>query len=383
MKTRFVLLLLIFSLKLFSQNKNENVIYVIDNVKVINDPERGNEINNDDIADVNVIKNKDSLKKKGLENFDSAIFIYTKEFRKRSDELKKIPTTKNMEMQNGNIWYLNDKIYSGKFIDYYYSGRIQGEGNLLNGKLDGLRKIYFQNGKLSVERNYKNSIPNGLEQEYYEDGSLKQKGEFISGKEEGVWEMYFPNGQVKQHTIFQNGKMIEESKTFFSNGNIDRTEKIVDDKILPDPKFAEINSQMRKANEDYKNGEEKSAIKTLSKIIETNPTYKDAYFSRGTMLLNQMKFDESIKDFDKAIEIEPYYEFALANRAFARIRKYELGGNRELMKNSEVTVLAGKNNANITEDERQKICSDLKMAIFLGDENEMIYEALDKYCTKK
>lgn len=383
MKTRFVLLLLIFSLKLFSQDKNENVIYVIDNVKVINDPERGNEINNDDIADVNVIKNKDSLKKKGLENFDGAIFIYTKEFRKRSDELKKIPTTKNMEMRNGNIWYLNDKIYSGKFIDYYYSGRIQGEGNLLNGKLDGLRKIYFQNGKVSVERNYKNSIPNGLEQEYYEDGSLKQKGVLNNGKEEGIWEMYFPNGQVKQHTVFSEDKKSDESFAYYSSGKLFEHNIMFDGKIIKDKSLEEVKNLLNKSKEEYNNGNEKSSIKLLDKAIALNPTYKDAYFSRGTMLLNQMKFDESIKDFDKAIEIEPYYEFALANRAFARIRKYELGGNRELMKNSEVTVLAGKNNANITEDERQKICSDLNLAVFLGDENEMIYEALDKYCTKK
>ena len=160
MKPRIFLLLLFFFFKSFAQEQNENVLYVIDNVKVINDPERGNDINPNDIEEVNIVKNKDSLKKNGLEKFDGVIYIFTKEFKKRSDELKKIPTTRNMEMLNGNIWHYNNKIYSGKFIDYYYSGRIQGEGNLLNGRLDGLRKMYFQNGNVSLERYSKYTTKN-------------------------------------------------------------------------------------------------------------------------------------------------------------------------------------------------------------------------------
>jgi exodeoxyribonuclease III len=99
-----------------------------------------------------------------------------------------------MERKIG-VWYFNNEIFNGKFIDYYYSGRIQSEGILINGKIDGLRKMYFQNGNLSIERYYTNSIPNGLEKEYYEDGTLKQKGSRINGEEDGVWETYFPNGQ--------------------------------------------------------------------------------------------------------------------------------------------------------------------------------------------
>lgn len=382
---KFILTIAIFIFcnTLFSQNKSENVVYIVDNITVKDNPERGNEINNDDIDEVKVIKNKDSLKKFGFEKFDGAIFIYTKEFKKRPIENEKVPSTKQMQMKNGNVWYYENQIYTGKIIDYYYSGRIQGEGFLKDGKLSGLRKKYFQNGKVSLERNYISSIPNGLDKEYFEDGSLKQKGQFVNGKEDGIWEMYFPNGKLKQQTNFQHGKMIDESKTYYSSGKIARTEKIVNDKILPDSNFAELDKQMNKANEAYKNNNENSAIKILTKVIENNPNFKDVYFSRGTMLLNQMKFDEAISDFDKAIEIEPYYDFAIANRAFARIRKYELGGDRKLMGNSEITVLAGKKEVEIPEDEKSKICSDLKMAIVLGDKNEMNYDALDKYCKKK
>ena len=57
------------------------------------------------------------------------------------------------------------RTYSGKFIDYYYSGRKQGEGIFQNGTLEGARTMYYQNGKVAMERNYSNGIENGLEKE--------------------------------------------------------------------------------------------------------------------------------------------------------------------------------------------------------------------------
>ena len=137
---------------------------------------------------------------------------------------------------------------------------------------------------------------------------------------------------------------------------------------------------MKKSKESNQNGDRKSAIKYCNKVIELDSEYAEAYFSRGTLKLNEMQFDDAIADFDKALTIEPYTTFAIANRAFARIRKYEFGGDRELMKNSEVTVLASKKKAEISESEKQKICSDLEKAISLGDSVEMVLNAKEQYC---
>ncbi|WP_204312701.1 tetratricopeptide repeat protein, partial [Escherichia coli] len=68
----------------------------------------------------------------------------------------------------------------------------------------------------------------------------------------------------------------------------------------------------------------------------------EAYFSRGTVKLNNFQFDEAIADFDKALQFEPFMSYALSNRAFARIRKYQFANSRTISKNSEVTVLASK-----------------------------------------
>ena len=195
----------------FGQVSNEKIIFVIDSIPVIDDPEEGDEIWQTEIADITVIKNKDSLKLLGYGEFDGVTFLFTKEYRNRPDGIKQIPSSKQMEKKNG-VWLFHDRPYSGPFIDYYYSGRKQGEGTFINGRLAGHRKMYYQNGKLSTEREYEDGIQNGLENEYYEDGSLKQRGEFVNGKEEGIWESYYPNGQVKLRSNYKSGEILDTDK---------------------------------------------------------------------------------------------------------------------------------------------------------------------------
>jgi antitoxin component YwqK of YwqJK toxin-antitoxin module len=381
-KTLLIIVFILLGYKSFGQNQSENVVYIIDKITILEDPERGNEVNKNDIADVNVIKNKDTLKSLGFEKFDGAIYIYTKEYRNREEEIKKIPSTKEMERKDG-LWYYNNEICEGKFIDYYYSGKKQGDGILKNGKVDGLRKMYYQNGNLLRELYYNNSVPNGLDKGYYEDGSLKQKGEFLNGKESGIWESYFPNGQVKLQSNYKNGEVCDTVIKYYSNGKIREKVFIKDGKVTPDFSLKKIDELLEKSRESNKKGDAKSVIKYCNKIIELDSEFAEAYFSRGTIKLNEMQFDEAIADFDKALTIEPFMEFALANRAFARIRKYQFSGDRELLKNSEVTVLASKKKTEISEIEKNNICNDLQKSIFLGNKVEMVLDAEDEYCINK
>ncbi len=140
---------------------------------------------------------------------------------------------------------------------------------------------------------------------------------------------------------------------------------------------------MTKSNEGNKEGDTKAAIRYCSKAIEIDSAYAAAYFSRGTIKLNEFQFDEAIADFDRALIFEPFMEFALTNRAFARIRKYQFASSRTLSHNSEVTVLASKDKVPIPGDEQEKICNDLQKAVFLGDKSKMITEALADYCQTK
>ena len=132
----FLLVFLSISSASFGQIPNEKILFVIDSIPILNDPEEWNPIDPNDIADITVIKNKDSLKVLRSEQLDGIIYIFTKAYRNRPDSLKRIPSLKQMVVKN-EIWNLNDIPYSGIYIDYYNSGKIQNKGTILNGKLKG------------------------------------------------------------------------------------------------------------------------------------------------------------------------------------------------------------------------------------------------------
>ncbi len=371
--------LLLTSLVSIGQWGTAKTVFIVDSIPVINDPEDGDDINPVDIAEITVIRNKDSLKMVGYEQFDAAIFIFTKEYRARLESVKMIPSIRQMVKENG-AWLYHGAPYNGPFIDYYYSGRKEGIGKLLKGKLDGPRFRYFQNGKIMTERIYKDGLARGPSKEYYEDGSLKSKGDYVDNKEDGVWYGYFPNGQLRLYNVYHNGEVTDSAITYYSNGKTKEKVFIKKGKVIPDPALAKLEQLLNKSSESYKAEDMKGALKYCSKAIELDSGYVDAYFTRGTLKLDNFQFDDAIADFDKALQLEPYMAKALTNRAFARIRKYEFGNSRTLLKNSDVTVLASKDKVYIPPEPKKQLCDDLDKAQMLGDRPKMSSEAKSTYC---
>ena len=382
MKNKILILLLtILPIIGFSQNQNENVLYVVDSIPVIEEPKEGfGTLTENEIDRVEVVKNKEAIEKTGYKDLDGIIYVFTKEYAKRPDSIRAIPTTKLMTKKNGT-WYLKGSStpYSGRFIDYYLIGKKQGEGTLFNGKLKGKRLMYHINGNISDVIEYENGLSNGTEKRFYEDGTLMQKGEFKNGTEIGIWEMYHPNGQLKQRTNFVNGKMDGESISYYSTGEVKGKNTYKNGVYQKDKVNDKIYNYYKQAQDLYKQGNFKSAIKKYTKCIELQENWTDGYFARGTAKMNNFEFDEAIKDFDKVIEIEPYFTNAYSNRAFAILRKHELGNGRTLSKSKDIQIIASKE-TEIPESELTKICADLNKAVSLGDDNWMVLEALEKHC---
>jgi tetratricopeptide (TPR) repeat protein len=255
-------------------------------------------------------------------------------------------------------WYLKDSEtpYSGPFIDYFLNGTKQGEGNLKDGKVEGLRNTYRADGSKIFFRNYTNGIANGYSEEYFPNGKLKQKGSFKDGLDDGLWVDYYSTGEIKRQTLFTNKK-----PQFAKN----------------EQKFYDL---LEKAKGLMKDEDFKSAIKKLDDAIKLNANYADSYFYRGTAKLDDFDFDGAVIDFDKAIELEPLYMEAISNRAFARIRKYQFKNSRTLSKTNGVTILASKDKVDIPKDEKEKICADLNKGYELGDKKAMIIDAIKEFC---
>lgn len=378
-----ILLLLLLAFSYPACFGQEKILYIIDGVPILTDPEPGDDVTESDIDEFRLLSDRNEIVNLGYKNVDAIHYIMTKEYAARPDSLKTIPTTKKMDKRNGQ-WFLKNekKPYSGRFIDYYLNGKIRGKGTLRDGKLTGHRIMYHSNGKISDEIEYSNGLPHGKEKRYFENGTLMQSGSFINNKETGMWELYHPNGKLKQKANFENGLATGKSESYYSTGQLKSTEYyergiVVNTKETK--KFAELYNEGIAAD---RMGDFKTSIKKYSKCIELIPGHADAWFARGTARLNNMEFDEAVKDLDKALEIEPLYMQAYGNRAFARIKKHEITSSKEVPGVSGVMIVRSKKDVEIPKPDLELICTDLAKGIELGDKAKMVLEAFKKYCDK-
>ena len=359
MKSILSLIFLLISINLFSQQAEEKILYVVDSIPVVEEPKNEDlSLSQDAIHAVEVVTSKSKMEEYGYKDLDKLIFIITREYHSRSPELKKIPSTRAMERKEGR-WHLkNGSIpFTGPFIDYFLNGKKQGEGFLKNGLVEGLRTVYYPNGNKSFSRNYNaNGIADGEASGYFPNGQIKNQGSFKEGKEEGTWKEWYSTGKVKRQSNFKSGKptLTKEEEKFYSLIN--------------------------RSKQFFKEGDYQGAIKQLTKAIELNPEFEEAYFERGTAFLYDLKFEEAIQDFNRAIQLEPLYMKALSNRAFALIRNHEFKDSRTLNKTNGVTILATKKDVIIPEEDRNRICEDLNKAHELGDKGEMTVKAIKDYC---
>ena len=342
----------------FGQETQERVLYVVDSIPIINDPDEDDgELSEQDIETATVVTNKSEIEKLGYKDLDKIIFLITREYAKRPEELKRIPTLAQMERKNGRWCLINSQTpYTGRFVEYYVNGRIKGEGNFKDGLAEGLRTAYLPDGNTRYIRSYMNGLENGEFKQFFPNGRIEQEGSFKDAKEDGIWKLCYSTGQLKKQVEFKNGKELTSKE---------------------DEKFYKQFSNAAKLSSE---GNYSAAVKSFEKVIQLNPNYSDLYFHRGTAYLYDMKFDEAIRDFDRAIQLEPFYKESISNRAFARLRKFEFKNSRTLSENSGVTVLATKDKVEIPAEELDKICADLNLGYSLGDKKQMIIEAINKYC---
>jgi tetratricopeptide (TPR) repeat protein len=90
-----------------------------------------------------------------------------------------------------------------------------------------------------------------------------------------------------------------------------------------------INDNFKNGMAEFINNKYAESIKEFTKAIEIDPEFSLAYVSRGAAMMKVQKFEESIRDFDHAIELDPDYPKAYHLRGLARI---ELGDSEGALK---------------------------------------------------
>ena len=105
---------------------------------------------------------------------------------------------------------------------------------------------------------------------------------------------------------------------FFFLGNALYEQKKFEDSIKKYSISLELNEDAgaynNRGNAYVRLGEHERAIKDYDKAIELNPDYAKAYYNRGLAYAEQQKYNEAIKDYNKAIKLNPDYAEVYNNR---------------------------------------------------------------------
>ena len=335
------------------QETKENFLYVFDSIPVFETiPDDEADLPEQTIQFIQVETDKDKFGAYKNYDFDKIIYVFTKAYAGRPEEIKRIPSIKKMHQEKGK-WCLPGSTmpYSGKFIDYYFSGMKKKDGYLQDGMDEGLSSSYYKNGKTESYRNYTKGTANGEYGEYFPNGKLKQTGAFKNGKQDGLRKEWYSTGNLKRERVFATGieQPANDTNTAYSF--------------------------LTKGIESFGKGDYKQAVTYYSKAIVLNPGYSDFYFHRSNAYLHDRQFEKAIADCDKTIELEPYYEDAYSTRVLSRIKKY-------VTKFSQITEkkqTATQQKVEIPGKERNKISCDLRKVFELGDTKHFITDALKEY----
>jgi tetratricopeptide (TPR) repeat protein len=86
---------------------------------------------------------------------------------------------------------------------------------------------------------------------------------------------------------------------------------------------AVIDALMKEALRKRRGYDFNGSIEILNKVIELKPDFSEAWNQRATVYFNQEKYEESLMDIAKVLELEPRHFGSLAGRAVIRIRQFK------------------------------------------------------------
>lgn len=138
----------------------------------------------------------------------------------------------------------NNKVSEGKVVNKQFEGEwkyyhenspiVMTTEFYVNGKLNGIRKVFYKSGKIAEETTYKNGVKDGvyksyaendvvLEESNYKEGlldgqatyrdatkNITAQGLFKNGKKTGIWKM-LEKGKLKDVNMDKQGKKFKKS----------------------------------------------------------------------------------------------------------------------------------------------------------------------------
>lgn len=103
------------------------------------------------------------------------------------------------------IYYADDLPYTGTYKSYDDNFQLKMEMKLLEGKKEGITKLYFEDGSLQEIRSYKNNLMDGLWITYNEKGVKIAEANYVKGKKNGTWKVWDEQGILRVEMSYKHG----------------------------------------------------------------------------------------------------------------------------------------------------------------------------------
>jgi len=91
----------------------------------------------------------------------------------------------------------------------------------------------------------------------------------------------------------------------------------------PQDKKADADAVYKRAQVQYEKREFDEAIRLFNQVVRLDPTYVEAYVSRGMAWNEKAEYDKAIKDFTAGMQVDPKFVPAYINRGISWIEKSE------------------------------------------------------------
>jgi antitoxin component YwqK of YwqJK toxin-antitoxin module len=103
---------------------------------------------------------------------------------------------------------------------YWKNGKLKKEGQVFNGKANGLWKFYYETGEKQSETYYKEEVRHGHTVHYWPNGIKKGEGDYFNGELHGKWTVFHDNGKMERQGEMKNGKENGIWKVWDENGQL-------------------------------------------------------------------------------------------------------------------------------------------------------------------
>lgn len=110
------------------------------------------------------------------------------------------------------------KVSEGKVVNKQFDGdwkyyhedlpSVMTLEHYVNGKLDGVKKVYYKSGEIAEETNYKNGVKNGAYKSYAENGVVMEESVYKDGEYEGAAIYRNPENQITGQGLYKKGKKV-------------------------------------------------------------------------------------------------------------------------------------------------------------------------------